>query len=118
VKDYVTGDPSNTAGVTSILGKVKVFAGRRSDPFFFNATSFAAAVTTFLGQATGAPDGAGCPKLITPGQAGAVRSAWTTGSDEFATSSVMALVIQLDKSLVNTAGNTAVAVWGSTHAGT
>jgi hypothetical protein len=117
-KDYVAGDPSNTAGVTSILGKVKVFAGRRSDPFFFNATSFAAAVTTFLGQATGAPDGAGCPKLITPGQAGAVRSAWTTGSDEFATSSVMALVIQLDKSLVNTAGNTAVAVWGSTHAGT
>jgi len=117
VKDYVTGDPSNTAGVTSILGKVKVFAGRRSDPLFFNATGFKTAVTTFLGQSVGAPDGAGCPKLMTQGQAGALRTAWTTGSDDFATSNVMALVLQLDKSLVNTSGNTAVAVWASTHAG-
>ncbi|HMG53973.1 MAG TPA: DUF4331 family protein, partial [Kofleriaceae bacterium] len=100
-KDYVSGDPSNTAGVTSLLGRVKVFAGRRSDPLFFSATGFRTAVTTFLGQATGAPDGAGCPKLMTPGQAGALRTAWTTGSDDFATSNVMALVVQLDKSLVN-----------------
>ena len=35
-KDYVIGDPSNTAGVTSSSGRVKVFAGRRSDPAFFN----------------------------------------------------------------------------------
>lgn len=117
-KDYVTGDPSNTAGVTSILGKVKVFAGRRSDPFFFSAAGFASAVTTYLGLSLGAPDGAGCPKLITQGQAGTIRGAWTGGSDDFATSNVMALVVQLDKSLVNTSGNTAVAVWGSTHAGT
>jgi hypothetical protein len=36
VVDYVKGDFSATAGVTSESGKVKVFAGRRSDPFFFN----------------------------------------------------------------------------------
>src|ERR1044071_4121185 len=35
-KDYVVGDPSNPAGVTSPSGRVKVFAGRRSDPAFFN----------------------------------------------------------------------------------
>lgn len=117
-KDYVTGDPSNTAGVTSILGKVKVFAGRRSDPLFFNQTGFNAAITAFLGQSTGMPDGAGCPKLMTPGQASTVRTALTTGSDDFATTNVMAIVVQVDKSLVNTTGNTTVAVWGSTHAGT
>src|ERR1041384_1144036 len=117
-KDYVTGDPSNTAGVTSILGKVKVFAGRRSDPFFFSQTGFTSAIATFLGQSTGMPDGAGCPKLMTPGQAGSVRSALTGGSDDFATTNVMAIVVQLDKSLVNATGNTTVALWGSTHAGT
>ena len=118
-KDYVTGDPSNTAGVTSILGKVKVFAGRRSDPLFFNQTGFTAAITAFLGQTIGMPpDGAGCPKLMTPGQANAVRTALTTGSDDFAATNVMAIVVQVDKSLVNTTGNTTVAVWGSTHAGT
>ena len=117
-KDYVTGDPSNTAGVTSILGKVKVFAGRRSDPFFFSQTGFTTAIATFLGQSTGMPDGAGCPKLMTPGQANSVRSALIGGSDDFATTNVMAIVVQVDKSLVNASGNTTVAVWGSTHAGT
>lgn len=116
-KDYVTGDPSNTAGVTSILGKLKVFAGRRSDPLFFSATAFNAGIGTFLGLSTGTPDSAGCPKLMTPGQAGGVRSALTTGSDDFAASNVMAIVVQVDKSLVNATGNTTVAVWGSTHAG-
>lgn len=117
-KDYVTGDPSNTAGVTSILGKVKVFAGRRSDPRFFSETGFNTAITTFRAQSTGTPDGAGCPRMMTPGQAGSVRSALTAGSDDFATTNVMAIVVQVDKSLVNTTGNTTVAVWGSTHAGT
>src|SRR4051794_3612256 len=45
-KDYVTGDPSNTAGLTSADGKLKVFAGRRSDPFFFNLNGFKDAVAT------------------------------------------------------------------------
>jgi hypothetical protein len=116
-KDYVSGDASNTAGVTSILGKVTVFAGRRSDPFFFSQTGFNTAISTFQGQSTGTPDGAGCPNLMTPGQASSVRSALTAGADDFATANVMAIVVRLDKSLVNTSGNTTVAVWGSTHAG-
>ena len=39
-KDYVQGDPTATGGITSTSGKVKVFAGRRSDPFFFNLNGF------------------------------------------------------------------------------
>lgn len=115
-KDYVTGNPSNTAGVTSILGKVKVFAGRRSDPAFFNLTGFNSAITTFTGLLTTSPDGAGCPTL--PTQAAGLRTTLATGSDDFAATDVMAIVVQLDKSLVNVGTNSAVAVWGATHVGT
>jgi uncharacterized protein DUF4331 len=115
-KDYVTGDPSNTAGVTSLLGKVKVFAGRRSDPAFFNAAGFRMAVTS-LGLISPVPDLAGCPTAIDAGQALGLRTQLATGGDAFATANVMAIVVQIDKSLVNIDPNKIVAVWGSTHAG-
>jgi hypothetical protein len=41
-QDYVTGDASPTAGINSASGKVKVFAGLRDDPFFFNLGGFQA----------------------------------------------------------------------------
>ena len=118
-KDYVTGDPSNTAGVTSNLGKVKVFAGRRSDPFFFNADGFHAATATInaIPASMLSPDAAGCPTGISAGQAVGLRMQLGTGSDAFAATNVMAIVVQIDKSLVNTGTNTTVAVWGSTHVG-
>lgn len=116
-KDYVAGDPSNVAGVISPSGKVKVFAGRRSDPAFFKLSGFNAAMTTFAGYAGSAPDLAGCPTGVDGGKATGLRTTLATGSDNFATSNVMALVVQVDKSLVNTSPNTVVAVWGSTHAG-
>ena len=115
-KDYLTGDPSNTAGITSITGKVKVFAGRRSDPFFFNATGFRTAVSS-LGLISPVPDLAGCPTAIDAAQAMGLRTQLTTGPDAFLTANVMAIVVQLDKSLVNIEPNKTVAVWGSTHAG-
>lgn len=49
-KDYVKGDPSATGGVTSTSGKVKVFAGRRSDPFFFNFNGLVDAIKFVDGQ--------------------------------------------------------------------
>jgi len=118
-KDYVIGDPSNEAGVTSILGKIKVFAGRRSDPFFFNQTGFASMVGMLATSRSLSPDGAGCPTGITDTQAGTLRSTLMTGTDAYAgTARVMAIVVQVDKSLVISEGNPTVAVWGSTHAGT
>ncbi len=117
MKDYVTGDPSNTTGLTSSLGKVKVFAGRRSDPFFFNQSGFDAAVAT-LKTTVLTPDPSGCPMGINDSAALALRNSLSTGGpDAFLTKNVMAIVVQIDKSLVNDGTNTTVAVWGSTHAG-
>lgn len=122
-KDYVTGDPSNTAGVTSPTGKVKVFAGRRSDPAFFNLAGFNAAVAMYQALSIGTPDTPVCPSSLQPSQGISLRTALGdppngSGSDSFAASNVMAIVVQIDKALVNTGTNTTVAVWGSTHAGT
>jgi hypothetical protein len=122
-KDYVTGDPSSPAGVTSLTGKVRVFAGRRSDPRFFNGSGFAAAVTMYQALSTGATDADHCPIGLQAGQGvgllNALASAPGPATDDFATSNVMAIVVQIDaKSLVTTTGNTTVAVWASTHAGT
>lgn len=122
-KDYVTGDPSNTAGVTSPTGKVKVFAGRRSDPAFFNAAGFNAAIAQYEALNIGTPGTPVCPTGLQPGHGLGLRNALgdsTTGSatDAFLTSNVMAIVVQIDKALVNTGTNTTIAVWGSTHAGT
>ncbi|HEX8107248.1 MAG TPA: DUF4331 family protein [Kofleriaceae bacterium] len=118
-KAYVTGDPSNTAGVTSPSGKVRVFAGRRSDPAFFNLSGFNTAMAGFAPQ-LGVPnitDAAGCPTGVPQDRFGTLRTQLGTGSDSFAASNVMAIVVQIDKALVNTANNTVIAVWGSTHAG-
>lgn len=121
-KDYVIGDPSNTAGVTSPSGKVKVFAGRRSDPAFFNASGFTTAMSGFapLVGAVNTSDAAGCPGGVAPDKFGTLRTQLGNppGSDSFAASNVMAIVVQIDSALVNTGTSSVVAVWGSTHAGT
>lgn len=115
IKDFVSGNPSIPAGITSIHGKIRVFAGRRSDPRFFNQAGLTSALST-LSKSITSSDAAGCP-FLTSGQALMVRNQLTTGPDAFAGKNVMAIVVQVDKSLVNVGTNTAVAVWGSTHAG-
>ncbi len=64
---YVKGDPSATGGVASTDGKIKLYAGRRSDPFFFNFNGFVdtvKAVDTLEGSGgsglDGLKDAAGC----------------------------------------------------------
>lgn len=122
-KDYVTGDPSNTAGVTSPTGKVKVFAGRRSDPAFLNLAGWNAAIAMYQALKIGTPDTSVCPTSLQPSDGVNLRTALGdpptgSGSDSFAASNVMAIVVQIDRSLVNTGTNSTVAVWASTHAGT
>lgn len=130
VKDYVEGDPSGAAGVTSFDEKVRLFAGRRSDPFFFNLQGFRDAVTAVKGTAGITLDAAGCPnnladaavagfrtKLQEGGQAAATAPCATDHADCFKHLKVKAIVLQLDKSLVLEAGQTTVGVWASTHMG-
>jgi len=133
VKDYVTGDPSNPAGITSASGKVRFFAGQRSDPFFFNLQGFRDAVAAVKGRIGTAPpvmlDVAGCPSNLTDPEVGVVRGLLSetpavvqppcpTGvKDCFLGFNVKVVLVQVDKSLVNASANFAVGVWASTHQG-
>ena len=126
-KDYITGDPTATAGITSASGKVKMFAGRRSDPFFFNLQGFRNAVASVEAASSSLTlNAAGCPNLTSTTAAALVEQLGAsqvtpappcaTGTDCFANLNVMALVLQVDKSLLNATGNDVVSVWASTHA--
>lgn len=129
-KDYVTGDPSGASGVTSADGKVKVWAGRRADPFFFNFNGFED-VAAYVGSNAGSLtfDGAGCPQLVAA-QGSALRAMISEGprgsnthppcsgssANCFEDLNVMSIVVQVDKTLLNAGSNKVLAVWGSTHA--
>jgi hypothetical protein len=119
--DYVTGDASATAGLTSKGGKFKVFAGRRADPFFFNLAGFKKAVGTVEGAASTLTfDTAGCP-TVPPGTAKALRDQLQNnpadggaGEDFFKAFNGLAIVVSVDKAAV-TKGGPIVATWASTH---
>lgn len=120
-KDYVTGDASAAAGLQSDSGKVRVFAGLRADPFFFNLEGFKDAVATVdAAEAALQFDGAGCPALDQATSAALVGMLQGTSKGTmpaknfFATANVLSIVIEVDKTLVTT-GGPIVSVWGSTH---
>lgn len=128
VKDWVMGDPSDPAGIASTSGKIRFFAGRRSDPFFFNLQGFRNTVSAVASAAPGLTfDAAGCPSNLPDATAGVLRTTLAatdpTGdapcpnneADCFADFNVMAIVVQVDKSLLNQGTNTFIGVWGSTH---
>jgi hypothetical protein len=123
--DYVTGDASSaTTPLTSTSGKMKVFAGMRSDPFFFNLQGFKDAVSAVEGAASGLTlDGSGCPAVnaTTASAIGGLLSETTssnapskTTADDFTTANTLAIVLSLDPSLVNKGGKM-ISVWASTN---
>ena len=126
---YVTGDASNTAGLASGDGKLRVFAGLRDDPFFFNLDGFKDAVADVKATAAAnglpAPDAAGCYNLGNPGTSGTIANALVKDLthtshganppvDHFAGLNVLAIVLTVDLSIVNQ-GGPVVSVWGSTN---
>lgn len=140
--DYVTGDFSVVSGRASASDKFRVFAGRRSDPFFFNLTGFLTAKQTVNDANVTATNAQGCPTHIggvpianattsairtqlqaeptatSPGVVGApVPGPCPAGEEDcYADLNVMAIVIQVDKGLVIDPANKIVSVWASTHA--
>jgi Domain of unknown function (DUF4331) len=120
--EFVTGDPSPTSGLASADGEVKVFAGLRADPFFFNLDGFHNAVATVESVAASLPPGndAGCPQL-TGGQSsllvGQLGSAPDGGPavNHFAAFNALAIVVSVDKSLL-TKGGPFVSVSAGTYA--
>jgi hypothetical protein len=118
--EYVTGDASSTTGLSSASGKLKVFAGLRNDPFFFNLDGFKATVADVT-AAKGALtfDSNGCPELDGPTSTALVTqlaSAPDGGAPQnhFLGANLLAIVIQVDKSVL-TAGGPLVSVWAATH---
>ncbi|MEZ4222042.1 MAG: DUF4331 family protein [Polyangiaceae bacterium] len=118
--EYVTGDPSSEAGITSDGGKMKVFAGMRNDPFFFEFVGFTETVKAVKAAAPSLKfDSDGCPAvdaatsavLVKQLQSGANGAA---ASDTFATTNVLSIVVQIDKSIL-TKGGPLLGVWASTH---
>ncbi len=116
--EYVTGNASTT-GITSASGKFKVFAGLRSDPFFFNIDGFKATVAAVEAAGALPTNDAGCPTLA-PATALALATQLATApdggppADFFATFNALAIVVSIDKSLV-TSGGSVVSVWGGTY---
>lgn len=129
VVDYVEGDLSGAAGKPSNSGKFRVFAGRRSDPFFFNLSGFRTAVRTVKQAALTQFNAAGCPTFTTGTTPATLRTqlqamptsstdngpCGTTNKDCFIDFNVMAIVVQVDKDLVLNGTNKLLTVWASTH---
>ena len=123
-KEYVTGNASAAAGITSEDAKVKVFAGLRNDPFFFNLTGFQDAALIVHGAATGTPgltfDRDGCPALDGQTSALLVNTLRTRAADggpavdTFAPFNVLSIVLEIDTTVL-TAGGPILGVWASTN---
>ncbi len=117
---YVKGDASKPAGLASADGKFKVFAGLRADPFFFNLDGFKHTVATVESVAgTLVFDQAGCPALDAPTSAllrGQLQTSPDGGAavDFFGPLNGLAIVVSIDKSLVNK-GGAILSSWASTN---
>jgi uncharacterized protein DUF4331 len=112
--DYVVGDPSDPEGIVSDKGGLRVFAGLRDDPFFLEYTGFLNAVSTANAAVAGGDvefddAKAGCPSL-TEAQANLLVGDLQHGADgadptnTFAGQNILALVVQVDKSIVDGGG--------------
>jgi hypothetical protein len=118
--EYLKGDASVAAGIASSSGKLKVFAGLRNDPFVFNLTGFSetakivhdAAASLSL-DANGCPDALGATADTLVAQLGSGKSS-AAAADDFASNNVLSIVVEVDKTLVNSGGEI-LGVWASTH---
>jgi len=123
--EYVTGNLGDT--LTSTSGKMKVFTGRRNDPFFFELVGFQETVKKVVAAAAALTfDTNGCPAVDAATSGLLVKQLQSSGSiavstdntkpakDTFAGSNVLSIAVQLDKTLVNEKGNL-LAVSASTH---
>lgn len=121
---YATGDPSTS--IASDDGSLRVFAGLRDDPFYFNLSGFQAVVDFVVENAAGLTfDTAGCPDL-NAAQATAIVTqlqnepdptvfpGLTPGVDDFRTQNVLAIVAEIDLDSVNASGNI-LGVWATTN---
>jgi len=132
--EYVKDAVGNTAGKTSTSGKMKVFAGVRNDPFYFNIRGFIEAGATVKSVAgTLTFDAAGCPTINTANSTTLVKQLTHGGgngtvapADDFGKNgnsllqggttngNILSIAISIDTTLLTKGGNT-LSVWASTN---
>ncbi len=118
-RDRALGDASSEQGLEGAQHRLRVFAGRRDDPFFNNVRGTRAAyeVAAKALREGATRDGAGCPHFDTA-TVQAIRTQWrhTTGgpaSNLLAGWTPAALVVAIDLPVV-TRGGPVLAVWATT----
>lgn len=119
--DYVSGDASVETGITSKSSALRVFAGRRADPFFFNYRGFTDASERMMATMPSLTvDPAGCP-AIAPAESSVLLQFLQSTSkgtkaaqNYFEQNNVLGIVLELQSTLV-TAGGPTLALWASTH---
>lgn len=109
----LTGDASQATGLSRTDGKLKVFAGLRRDPSFANTQSLSSmrAAAKLSLQTAATADAAGCKATSDRNAQSALASSIV---NSFATSNVLALVVEVDKTLITRAGPI-LSVWAATH---
>lgn len=120
--DYAAGDPSDDQNpLMSEGGSFKVFAGLRNDPFFLEYQGFLATEAAAVGEVVADNvdfDNDGCA-VLSPGQSDLLVTQLRTGPDgvaptnTFAGQNVLALVVQIDKTMVNS-GGPILGIWAET----
>jgi len=116
----VSGDASAEAGLENGAGNMKVFTGPRADPFYFNLDGFNSAITFVTANAAallaGAP-ASGCPVVDGATSAAIVDDlvAASQAQNGFAGKDVLAISIELDKSLLTDANNEMLSIWARTY---
>lgn len=122
--EYVMGGAESN--LESASKKLRVFAGRRNDPFFFELSGFHETVTKVMAAAPSLTfDANRCPAVDAATSALLVKQLQSSGNiasateskpamDTFAGLNVLSLAVQIDKSLVTEKGPV-LGVWASTH---
>jgi hypothetical protein len=123
--DYLLGDARGLSGISSDEGHIRAFAGRRNDPFFLESAGFDAAFTALRSGVADqtfelADEDEGCPR-VTEAQGQELRDLLASGesgaapSNSFAGQNVLALVLQVDRTLVD-ANGPVLGIWAGTYA--
>jgi hypothetical protein len=117
---YVKGFAKQTSGLSTDDGRLKVFAGPRNDPFFFNLTGFKETAKIVEGAASSLTfDAAGCPKLDAATSAVLVKqlASGVNGApakNDFGGFNVLSIAIAVDRTLLVKNGPI-LSVWASTN---
>lgn len=113
---YVTGPVGDEGGTTSAGDEIRVFAGPRRDPFYFNLAGFNAARGAVIMAAPSLMNfEAGCP-LVDATTGNALRTLLTTPSANFFEGlNTLSIVIEADPALFVDDDNPLASVWASTN---